>query len=118
MRNFLPIISRALSTLCALSILMMLVLAAPVRSQGIDEIVAEFSSYGDRSSGSEGSARTADFIADYFTALGLVYELVVVQEGQRDAALDCTPPSVYVSEGQQPGTRRGRSRFQTSRHWR
>lgn len=50
---------------------MMLVLAAPVRSQGIDEIVAEFSSYGDRSSGSEGSARTADFIADYFTALGL-----------------------------------------------
>ena len=71
MRNFLPIISRALSTLCALSILMMLVLAAPVRSQGIDEIVAQFSSYGDRSSGSEGSARTADFIADYFTKLGL-----------------------------------------------
>src|SRR5210317_517520 len=71
MRNFLPIISRAPSTLCALSILMMLVLAAPVRSQDIDEIVAEFSSYGDRSSGSEGSARTADFIADYFTKLCL-----------------------------------------------
>ncbi len=71
MRNFLPTISRTLSTLGVLTVLTLLVLAAPLRSQEIDEIIAEFSSYGDRSSGSEGSARGADFIADYFTELGL-----------------------------------------------
>ena len=71
MLNLQHIISRAASAFCAFFLLTLFVLAAPARSKGIDEIVSELSSYGDRGSGTEGSARAADFIIDYFSELGL-----------------------------------------------
>ena len=75
MLNLQHIISRVASAFCAFFLLTVFVLAAPARSQGIDEIVSEFSSYGDRSSGTEGSARAASFILEYMSGLGLSPEI-------------------------------------------
>jgi cell division protein FtsX len=48
--------------------------AALSREMALEEVIAELSSYGDRSSGTPGSARAASFIEDYFSGLGLAPE--------------------------------------------
>ncbi len=45
--------------------------ALPLRAAELDEIIADLSAYGDRSSGTEGSSKAANYVFDYLTELGL-----------------------------------------------
>jgi len=47
------------------------VTAPPTYATGLEEIISELSTYGDRSSGTAGSSRAADYVHDYLEDLGL-----------------------------------------------